>query len=46
MGNKTYKSNPGKVVSVRGNVVDKRFDTYLQQVNNVLHTGENDQIII
>ncbi len=46
MENKPDISNSGKVVSVRGSVVDIKFDTHLPPINTVLHTGDNDQIII
>ncbi len=38
--------NQGKVISVRGSVVDIKFDTHLPPINTVLHAGDNDQIII
>ncbi len=44
-----HKSNllfQGKVISVRGSVVDIKFDTNLPSINTVLHAGDNGQIII
>ncbi|MGA3344455.1 MAG: F0F1 ATP synthase subunit beta [Terracidiphilus sp.] len=39
-------SNLGSVVSVRGGVVDVRFDRRLPPIFSVLHTGAGDKIII
>jgi F-type H+-transporting ATPase subunit beta len=44
--NKTDISNLGKVISVRGSVVDIKFDKLLPPIYTVLHTGDNEQIII
>jgi F-type H+-transporting ATPase subunit beta len=38
--------NLGVVVSVRGSVVDARFDDRLPPIYSVLHTGDKQQIII
>ncbi len=46
MKNTTDLSNFGKVVSVRGGVVDIKFDTYLPPINTVLQAGDKNQIII
>jgi F-type H+-transporting ATPase subunit beta len=46
MNTKTGDSNLGKVVSVRGSVVDIRFDTYLPPIYSLLHTGNDNQISI
>ncbi|SDD11557.1 F0F1 ATP synthase subunit beta [Williamwhitmania taraxaci] len=39
-------SSSGKVVSVRGSVVDIQFDMHLPTINTVLHAGDHEQIII
>ncbi|KAA3630238.1 MAG: F0F1 ATP synthase subunit beta [Proteobacteria bacterium] len=39
-------SNSGVVVSVRGSVVDMRFDVQLPPIHALLRTGEKDQIVI
>src|ERR1700733_6748538 len=39
---KTY----GKIISVRGSVVDVRFEKNLPSVNALLHTGKNNQVAI
>jgi len=44
--NKTDISNFGKIISVRGSVVDISFDTHLPSINTVLHAGDNEQIVI
>ena len=43
MKNKTSPSNLGAVVSVRGSVVDIRFDAHLPPIYSLLHAkdGEN-----
>jgi len=46
MGDKTSHSNVGAVVSVRGSVVDVRFDVHLPPIYSVLHTGDKGQIVI
>ena len=38
--------NLGVVVSVRGSVVDLRFDAHLPSINSVLRTGARGQIVI
>jgi F-type H+-transporting ATPase subunit beta len=40
MGNKTSPSNIGVVVSVRGSVVDIRFDAHLPPIYSLLHAKE------
>ncbi|MDZ4835630.1 MAG: F0F1 ATP synthase subunit beta [Candidatus Melainabacteria bacterium] len=40
------KLNSGVVVSVRGSVVDIRFDLRLPPIYTVLNAGENDRIVI
>jgi len=44
--NKTRVSNLGAVVSVRGSVVDVRFDRHLPAIYSVLRTGEEGRIVI
>ena len=39
-------ANPGTVVSVRGSVVDVRFDGPLPPVYSVLRAGEEGRIVI
>lgn len=44
-----YKNNllnQGKIISVRGSVVDIKFETKLPPINTVVYAGDNDQIII
>ncbi len=36
----------GKIISVRGSVVDIKFDKYLPSINTVLHAGDKEQIVI
>ena len=38
--------NLGAVVSVRGSVVDVRFDRHLPPIYTVLHAGDEGQIVI
>ena len=38
--------NTGTVTSVRGSVVDVRFDVHLPPINTVLRTGPHDHIVI
>jgi len=38
--------NLGKVASVRGSVVDVRFDAYLPAIYSVLRAGAEKQIVI
>ena len=42
MGNKTSPSNIGVVVSVRGSVVDIRFDAHLPPIYSLLHAREGE----
>src|SRR5271165_2008147 len=44
--NKTGSSNLGVVVSVRGSVVDIRFDEHLPPIYSVLHAGDDGRIVI
>src|SRR5271170_4989731 len=46
MENKTSLSNLGVVVSVRGSVVDIRFDDHLPPIYSVLRSGAEKQIVI
>jgi F-type H+-transporting ATPase subunit beta len=46
MENKTSFSNFGVIVSVRGSVVDIRFDEHLPPIYSVLLTGAEKQIVI
>jgi len=46
MEDKTNVSNRGVVVSVRGSLVDARFDAHLPPIYSVLRTGDKGQIII
>jgi F-type H+-transporting ATPase subunit beta len=46
MENGGHASNTGVVVSVRGSVVDVRFDEHLPPVFSVLRTGEGRKIVI
>ncbi len=39
-------SNIGAVISVRGSVVDVRFEDYLPPINSLLKTGKDGQIVI
>ncbi len=43
---KRLRNNPGKIISVRGSVVDIWFDTILPPVYTLLHTGKNGDISI
>ena len=45
MEDKTGMSNPGAVVSVRGSVVDIRFDQHLPAIYSVLRTGDEGRIV-
>src|ERR1700746_857985 len=45
MSNETL-SNVGTIVSVRGRVVDVRFEVYLPPSNSLLHAGREEQIVI
>ena len=46
MKNETSPSNLGAVVSVRGSVVDIRFDGHLPPIYSVLRAGADRQIVI
>ncbi|NQU09645.1 F0F1 ATP synthase subunit beta, partial [bacterium] len=46
MEDKTSLSNLGVVVSVRGSVVDIRFDEQLPPIYSVLRAGAEKQIVI
>lgn len=46
MADSTHMPNLGTVVSVRGSVVDIRFDRHLPRIYSVLHTGEDGRIVI
>lgn len=45
MPSKTVISNPGAVVSVRGSVVDIRFDKHLPPIYTLLHAKEGEIVI-
>jgi len=42
----TPRANTGVVVSVRGSVVDARFDAHLPPIYSVLHAGEGGRVVI
>jgi F-type H+-transporting ATPase subunit beta len=42
----TNKSHTGKVISIRGSVVDIMFSQRLPSINTLLHTGKDNQISI
>ncbi|MBC7687921.1 MAG: hypothetical protein H7211_07055 [Aquabacterium sp.] len=42
----TYKVNNGKIISVRGSVVDVFFENDLPQINSLLHTGKDKNVAI
>ncbi len=46
MKDTAHSTNRGVVVSVRGSVVDARFDEHLPPIYSVLHAGAEKQIII
>ena len=46
MENKNNPSNLGAVVSVRGSIVDIRFEKYLPPIYSLLRTGKDDEIAI
>ena len=46
MTGKTGILNHGVIVSVRGSVVDMRFDARLPPIYSLLHAGTNNQIVI
>jgi F-type H+-transporting ATPase subunit beta len=43
---KIISANLGKIVSIRGSVVDVFFQEHLPTVNTLLHAGKNDEISI
>jgi F-type H+-transporting ATPase subunit beta len=45
-GDETMPANTGVVVSVRGSVVDIRFDRQLPPIYSVLHAGADKEIVI
>ena len=46
MNTKTGAFNLGRVVSVRGSIVDIRFDRYLPPIYSMLHAGRDGQVAI
>jgi F-type H+-transporting ATPase subunit beta len=46
MIHKTHSLNFGTVVSIRGSVVDMRFEKQLPAIYSLLHTGKNSEIAI
>jgi F0F1-type ATP synthase beta subunit len=46
MENKITPSNAGRVASVRGSVVDVRFDAHLPPIYSVLRAGAKKEIVI
>ena len=46
MKNKNSSSNLGEVVSVRGSVVDMRFDAHLPPIYSLLRAGRDGRIAI
>ena len=46
MNKETAVSTIGRVVSVRGSVVDIRFDEHLPPIHSLLRTGEEGRIVI
>lgn len=46
MHGETSPPNCGRIVSVRGSVVDARFDRSLPPIYSILHAGEHKQIVI
>ncbi|RWX43285.1 ATP synthase alpha/beta family, beta-barrel domain, partial [Candidatus Electrothrix marina] len=46
MKDQTHSANLGTVVSVRGSVVDVRFDKHLPPIYSVLRAGADQQIVI
>jgi len=43
---KNNLSNQGKIISVRGSVVDVWFEDNLPPINTLLHSGENNEAAI
>jgi F-type H+-transporting ATPase subunit beta len=46
MSNPTISSNAGAVVSVRGSVIDVRFEQHLPPIYSVLHAGTEGEIVM
>jgi len=46
VGDKTSPSNVGVVISVRGSVVDIRFEVHVPPIHSVLRAGDKGRIII
>jgi len=46
MNHETGTANLGAVASVRGSVVDVRFDGHLPPIYSVLHAGTKNEIVI
>ncbi len=46
MEDKPTSSNLGVIVSIRGSVVDMRFDGHLPPIYSLLRTGAKKQIVI
>jgi F-type H+-transporting ATPase subunit beta len=46
MSSATSFNNTGTVISIRGSVVDFRFDSQLPAIRNLLRTGKNNEIAI
>jgi F-type H+-transporting ATPase subunit beta len=46
MSDKTSPSNVGVVISVRGSVVDIRFDVHVPPIHSVLRAGDEGRIVI
>ena len=46
MESKTSPSNIGMIVSVRGSVVDVRFDERLPPIYSILHAGADKKIVV
>ena len=46
MGDKTSPSNVGVVISVRGSVVDIRFDVHVPPIHSVLRAEDEGRIVI
>ena len=42
----TVPTNTGSVVSIRGSVVDVRFDDHLPPIYSILHAGKDGRIVI
>jgi F-type H+/Na+-transporting ATPase subunit beta len=46
INDKNKEVNYGKVISIRGSVVDVFFETHLPSINALLHTGKDNKIVI